>query len=47
MTILEKSYSDWTKVEKSAIDCMSYEGLGGDDEVKTVPELNKNNRIII
>ena len=44
MTFLQKSYGDWSKVEKPVLFPISYEGSEeDDDDVKMVPVINQNN----
>ena len=45
MTFLQKSYGEYTKVEKPAVLTMSYEGLDEDEELETVPVENNNNNV--
>ena len=45
MTFLQKSYSEYTKVEKAADLTMSYEGSDEEEELKTVPVVNNNDNI--
>ena len=42
MTFLQKSYGEYSTVEKPVMVLMSYEG-SDDDKVEKVPEINQNN----
>ena len=43
MTFLQKSYSEYSKVEKPVLVTISYEGLDDEEELKQVPIVNQNN----
>ena len=45
MTFLQKLYGEFSKVEKSVVLNMSYEGSDDEEELKTVPVDNKNNNV--
>ena len=46
VTFLQKSYGDYSKVKKPVL-TMSGEGSDDDEELKTVPVINQNNKFII
>ena len=43
MTFLQKSYQDFSKVEKTVLITTSYKGLIDYEELKMVPVINQNN----
>ena len=43
MNFLQKSYGEYSKVEKPVLVTMSYEGLDDEEELETVPIVSKNN----
>ena len=45
VTFLQKSYSEYTKVENPAVLIMSYEGLDKEEELKIVSAENNNNNV--
>ena len=45
MTFLQKSYGEYSKVEKPAVLNMSYEGSNDEEELEIVPVDNKNNNV--
>ena len=45
VTFLQKSYGEYSKVEKPVVLNMSYEGSGDEEELKTVPVENNNNNV--
>ena len=45
MTLLQKSYGEYSKVEKPVILNTSYEGSDDEEELKIVPVDNKNNDV--
>ena len=45
MTFLQKSYSEYTKVEKPAMLTMSYEGSDEEEEPKMVPVVINNSNV--
>ena len=47
MTFLQKSYGEYSKVEKPAVLNTSYEGSDDNEELKIVPVDNKNNNVNI
>ena len=47
MTVLQKSYSEYTQVEKPVVMITSYEGSDEEEELKTVPIIKNNNSINI
>ena len=49
MTFLQKSYSEYSKVEKPVLVTLSFEGSDEEDELKTFPiisQTNKNNHLV-
>ena len=47
VTFLQKSYGEYTKVEKSVLVTMSYEGSNDEEEHKTIPIVNNTNVNIV
>ena len=45
VTFLQKSYGEYTKVEKSILLTISYEGLDSEEELEPIPIVNNNNNI--
>ena len=45
MTFLQKSYGEYTKVDKPVVVTTSYEGLSKEEELKTVPAAINNNNV--
>ena len=45
VTFLQKSYSEYNKVEKPVVLTTSYEGSDEEEELKTVPVVNNNNTV--
>ena len=43
MTFLQKSYIEYSKVEKPVLVTTSYEGLDDEEELKMVPVVNQSN----
>ena len=47
VSFLQKSYGEYSKVEKPAVLNMSYEGSDEEEELETVPVENNNNNVNI
>ena len=45
MTFLQKSYGEYTKVDKPVVVTMSYEGSDNEEELKIVPIVTNNNNV--
>ena len=47
MTFLQKSYSEYTKVDKPMVVTMSYEWSDDDEELEAVPVIVNNNNVYL